>query len=334
MGRIYHIDHHTRYVYASVVNTSQHVAWLEPRALPFQQVHSYAIAIDPPPARELRRADYFGNAVHQFQLLRPHGELSVVTHSEVEVHPRRTAPLDPAASPPWDEVRRSLRESPADRSVAEFLYQSPQTTGAPEIATYARQSFPDGRPVLEGAIDLMHRIHHEFIFDPAATNPATPVSRVLEERRGVCQDFAHFQIACLRSLGLAAPLCQRLHPHRPAAGAGAPDRRRRVACLAVRVLPGSRLGRSRSDQRRGRRRSPHHRGMGAGLQRRHAAARRAPGRRGASALRRRQRRARRRGPARSVSRRSQAAPRGRPRCTAVSAVRRGLHALQIPHVRA
>ena len=108
MGRIYNIDHQTRYVYASVVNTSQHVAWLEPRPLPFQTGALVTIAIDPSPARELRRADYFGNAVHQFQLLRPHGELSVVTHSEVEVHPRRTAPLDPAASPPWSEVRRSL----------------------------------------------------------------------------------------------------------------------------------------------------------------------------------------------------------------------------------
>ena len=133
MGRIYRSDHQTRYVYASVVNTSQHVAWLEPRALPFQQVHSYAIAIDPSPARELRRADYFGNAVHQFQLLRPHDELSVVTHSAVEVHPRRSAPLDPAASPPWDEVRRSLRESPADRSVVEFLTSRRRRPAPPRL---------------------------------------------------------------------------------------------------------------------------------------------------------------------------------------------------------
>ncbi|MGC4081882.1 MAG: transglutaminase family protein [Vicinamibacterales bacterium] len=58
--------------------------------------------------------------------------------------------------------------------------------------------------MLEGAIDLMHRIHEEFTFDATATSVATPLTRVLEEQRGVCQDFAHLQIAALRALGLPA----------------------------------------------------------------------------------------------------------------------------------
>lgn len=204
-GSTYDIEHETRYAYATTVATSQHVAWLEPRGVAYQRNVAYDLAIDPQPLRVLRRLDYFGNVVHYFEVLQPHVELRVTSRSVVHVSPRETQ-VQPGASPEWEHVRERLRHRHGQTAtdISQFVFESPQVASSTDISTYARRSFPDGRPMLEGAIDLTHRIYSEFTFDPAATTPATPVAKVLADRRGVCQDFAHFQIACLRSLGLAA----------------------------------------------------------------------------------------------------------------------------------
>jgi transglutaminase-like putative cysteine protease len=202
---LYRIEHHTRYAYESPVATSQHVAWLEPRPMPDQVNRNWTLAIEPAPKRLVRRRDYFGNVVHLFELLRPHLELSVVSRGVVEVHrPEVALPL--SDSPPWEAARAQLSHPAHDatRLAAEFVFDSPQVAPDPDVAAFARSCFPAGRSVLDGAVALMHRIHDEFTFDPDATTPTTPVSKVLAERRGVCQDFAHFQIACLRAMGLAA----------------------------------------------------------------------------------------------------------------------------------
>ncbi len=115
-------------------------------------------------------------------------------------------PVDPARSPGWEDVSADLayrRAAPAHEA-HQFAYRSPYVVGSPEIEAFARQSFTPGAPLLAATLDLMHRIHEEFTFDTEATTIATPVSRVLDGRHGVCQDFAHLQIACLRTLGLAA----------------------------------------------------------------------------------------------------------------------------------
>ncbi len=202
---VYRIEHETRYVYGSTVATSQHVAWLEPRPDRRQRLTSYALHIEPAPLHVVRRVDYFGNVVHQFEVLRPHLEMRVISRGVVEVDEPSGA-IEPGRSPAWEAVRADLdRADCADtRLASEFRFESPQVVWSDEIRTFARASFPSARPLVEGAMALMQRIHDEFTFDPTATTPATPVSKVLEERRGVCQDFAHLQIACLRSLGLAA----------------------------------------------------------------------------------------------------------------------------------
>jgi transglutaminase-like putative cysteine protease len=201
----YRVEHSTRYVYAAGVSTSQHVAHLRPRALPAQHVAWTAVEVAPLPARSSRRVDYFGNAVDQFTVLQPHQELTVRGASLVEVDPP-AVPLDAAGSAPWEEARDALRFRPgaAPSPAVELSHASPYVERGALAAEYARPSFPPGRPVLEAAIDLMGRIHRDFRFDSAATTITTPVRRVFEERRGVCQDFAHLQISCLRSLGLAA----------------------------------------------------------------------------------------------------------------------------------
>jgi transglutaminase-like putative cysteine protease len=202
---VYRIEHETRYAYEAPVATSQHVAWLEPRTLPRQVLRSYALTITPQPLRLLRRLDYFGNVVHQFELLRPHLDMRVVSEGILEIQAPDALPA-PASSPAWEDVRDQLRQARTldARLVSEFAFESPQVAIDHNIATYAQSCFDGGRPLLEGAIALMQRIHSEFTFDPTATTPATPVSKVLADRRGVCQDFAHFQIACLRAMGLAA----------------------------------------------------------------------------------------------------------------------------------
>jgi transglutaminase-like putative cysteine protease len=205
----YRIEHETRYVYSSSVSTSQHVACLRPRELAWQHVRSHALTIDPAPARVAHREDYFGNHLDHFELLRPHRELQVFSHAVVDVHPRAAAPPDVDLSPPWDSpIGAAVSAAHADAVMAiddeQFAYASPYVVIAPELERFARVSFPPGRSVLGGAIDLMHRIHAEFRFDPSATTVTTPVTRVLAERHGVCQDFAHLQISCLRALRLRA----------------------------------------------------------------------------------------------------------------------------------
>ncbi|HXJ81783.1 MAG TPA: transglutaminase family protein [Candidatus Methylomirabilis sp.] len=205
MGAFYSVEHETRYTYASSVSTSWHVAYLYPRVMPRQRVPWHELAVDPRPARSSRRVDYFGNTVDQFTMLGPHTVLRACGRSLVEVFPARTA-IDPGLSPPWEEVRDALTYVTGTRpsEATQYAYPSPYVTLDPELDEFARASFPRGRPLLAGAIDLMHRIHAEFQFDPSATTITTPVSRVLVERRGVCQDFAHLQISCLRGLGLTA----------------------------------------------------------------------------------------------------------------------------------
>jgi transglutaminase-like putative cysteine protease len=205
MPSSYRIEHTTRYVYTSPVTMSQHMALLRPRELPYQHVRFHELHIEPTLATRDSRIDYFGNHVCQFQVLQPHSTLVVTAESVVDVT-GRFEQLDVTRSPRWDEVSRELtrRAGVIPANVAAFAFPSPYLPTPPQAESLARRSFPSNAPMLVGAIDLVHRIHQEFTFDPAATTVTTPLARMIEDGRGVCQDFAHLAIACLRSLGLAA----------------------------------------------------------------------------------------------------------------------------------
>jgi transglutaminase-like putative cysteine protease len=205
MAATYRVEHDTKYVYGTPVATSQHVAYLRPRSLDYQHVHRHELRVEPGPASSARRVDFFGNLVDQFQILRPHSRLLVSAESIVEVL-ARPSEEDLEVSPRWEEVSRELmlRAGTIPPSVPQYAQRSPYVLDSCEMAAFAEPSFPAGRPLLEGAVDLMHRIHDGFDFDPQATTLTTPLARVLEERRGVCQDFAHVAVGCLRSIGLAA----------------------------------------------------------------------------------------------------------------------------------
>jgi transglutaminase-like putative cysteine protease len=113
---------------------------------------------------------------------------------------------DPKSTPPWEDVRDrfALGQPPWWLEARQFGYPSPHVPIADELRNYAQPSFPAGRPWLVGVLQLTERIFKEFQYDPAATTVNTPVATVFKNRRGVCQDFAHLEIACLRSLGLPA----------------------------------------------------------------------------------------------------------------------------------
>ena len=151
-----------------------------------------------------RRVDYFGNPAMFFAVQEPHRELVVTAAHLIELDtgaaagPRRIAALGGGARP------AAGRPAPATLEAYQFVFGTRFTPPSPELAAYAQPSFAAGRPILEAVLDLTARVHRNFVYDPRATTVATPLNEVFAKRRGVCQDFAHLEIACLRSLGLAA----------------------------------------------------------------------------------------------------------------------------------
>jgi transglutaminase-like putative cysteine protease len=134
----------------------------------------------------------------------PHKELVVEARSEVLAKAKPDPPGEPA--PTWEEVAQSLPSelSAAGLEAYQFAFESPRIRARPEFAAYALRSFTPGRAMPEALLDLTARIHSDFRFDSRVTNVRTPAEEVFRRRRGVCQDFAHVQIACLRSINLAA----------------------------------------------------------------------------------------------------------------------------------
>lgn len=200
----YRVTHRTLYAYGQPVLRCHSEARLQPRETTRQACLRSEVAIDPAPEQRAERRDVFGNRVLYFALQEAHGALAVTATSEVDVTP--TAPLDLEATPPWEALRDSLAEQ-ADaesRSARQFALDSACAAAAPDAAAYAGPSFAPGRPILAAVHDLSRRIHREFRFDPDSTTVSTAVAEVLVQRHGVCQDFAHLAIACLRSLGLPA----------------------------------------------------------------------------------------------------------------------------------
>jgi transglutaminase-like putative cysteine protease len=204
-GSLYWVEHETRDVHSRRASTSRHVACLKPRPSPRQTLKEYDLTVEPTPDEVTERIDYFGNTLHQFAIMAPYVEMRVLSRSVVDVRARSES-IDADASPPWEQVEqleRFTRGRPVHTD-AQYRHPSPFINFDGSLAAYARPSFAPGRPFVAAAIDLMHRIHHEFRFDPGATTIKTPVTRVLAERHGVCQDFAHLMIGCVRALGLPA----------------------------------------------------------------------------------------------------------------------------------
>ncbi len=199
---IYRVSHRTTYKYVYPVSVGNHVACLKPRSFARNQVVRNTLHIYPAPVTRTERVDFFGNPLCFFTVQEPHKELVVESKSEVVI----TTGASESPSPPWEESAQSLAEdhSPDGLAAYQFQFESPRVRQRPEFAAYALQSFTPGRPMREALRDLTARIHRDFHFDSKATDVRTPAEEVFEKRRGVCQDFAHVGIACLRSINIAA----------------------------------------------------------------------------------------------------------------------------------
>lgn len=199
----YSVRHRTTFVYEQPVSVSHHVLHLTPRNSDSQQLLSSTIDVDPRPTMISEGTDYFGNAVQYLTVSELHERLTIEARSMVRISDGGDQTVPP--SPPWEDVRRTLRASERPALEAyEFVFDSPYAAATPEIAAFARESFRPARPVLEAALDLTRRIYTEFEYRGGVSDVSTPVADVLSMRQGVCQDFAHLQIACVRSLRIPA----------------------------------------------------------------------------------------------------------------------------------
>ena len=201
---IYRVVHVTEYAYADPVATSHHLLHLAPRDTDRQICRHDALSVSPGPSSQAERLDHFGNRTTYFEVQEPHRQLIVESRREVELLP---LPSPPAGGGPEWETARDLVRQPTDTTLldaCEMTYASPFVRMSDDVAAFAAPSFPRRRPLLDAVADLTHRIHVDLAYDQAATNVSTPVDEVLRLRRGVCQDFTHLEIACLRAMGLPA----------------------------------------------------------------------------------------------------------------------------------
>lgn len=206
-GAHYRILHDTHYHYSAPVSLAQQLAHLWPRESPWQRCRSRQLSVSPEPTRRVDDLDVFGNPLTRLAFERPHDELKVSARLDVTVLPRPALQL--ADSPTWEQVRLELsysgkRLGVEELEAARYRFESPYVNLKQGFVAWADDCFVPGRPLLLAVQALMAKIFSEFTYDAAATQVATPLAQVLEEKRGVCQDFAHLMLACLRSRGLAA----------------------------------------------------------------------------------------------------------------------------------
>ena len=198
----YRITHQTHYEYAETVSLCHNQARLIPRSFFTQTCLNSHIAINPQPASFRERKDFFGNRTAFFSIEQPHNILSVIAKSDVHIASQTQLTSDM----PWETVHHILKNTtdPTLLSVRQFVLDSPKVGTVPELTKYAAPSFTKNRPLIEAISDLTQRIYNDFEYVPGFTTISTPLSDVFKHRKGVCQDFAHLAIGCLRAMGLAA----------------------------------------------------------------------------------------------------------------------------------
>lgn len=203
----YRVTHATTYTYATPVSLSQQLLHLLPRASPRQHCVTHTLHISPTPTRRIDSIDSFGNPLTRLEFDRPHAKLSITSEMCVDL----VAPsLGGSTSPAWEDVVALLAYHAGSTptagilEAARFRFESTYVRIKSVLADYALDCFTPRRPLVDAVFALMQKIHREFAYDPEATKVATPLLEVFASKRGVCQDFAHLMLACLRSLGIAA----------------------------------------------------------------------------------------------------------------------------------
>jgi len=201
----YQIRHITRYKYAERVTRCYNLAHVVPRDTDRQRCIKTTVSVSPTPTRAQKRTNYFDNIAYHFEIQKSHTELEITADSEVQVEERNHVNnLDLGAT--YSDVLAFLRDTltPETIDARQYLLGSTMIEISADLAEYARPSFAPDRSLKSCVSDLTARIFNEFAYDPNSTTVATPLADVLAQKRGVCQDFAHFQIGCLRAMGIPA----------------------------------------------------------------------------------------------------------------------------------
>jgi transglutaminase-like putative cysteine protease len=203
VSTLYEVRHSTEYTYAEPVTASYGQLHILPRELSGQRCLRAGVRVSPTPETYRERIDFFGNRVSSFVLHEAHTMLNVTATSVVEVDDHAAA-LSLFSEQAWETVRDAAHSGAVGYEVSQFLLDSPLVEARDSYLDYARASFPARGGILEAISSLTHRIHSDFEYKPGSTMVSTPLAEVFEQRSGVCQDFAHVQIACLRAVGIPA----------------------------------------------------------------------------------------------------------------------------------
>jgi len=201
--KMFGVSHTTRYEYESPVVHAHHNVHLAPRPLQFQRVSGFSLEVSPEPSSLYEEYDYFGNRSHLVEILSEHDALVVTAKSYVGLR-ERDAPEGLSARVTWEEAAERLAADRGLVEISEYRFDSPLVRAHTLLAAYAAAAFAPGRSLVEAVTAFNRQIFEEFTYDPRATDISTPLAQVLRDKRGVCQDFAHVAVGCLRSLGLAA----------------------------------------------------------------------------------------------------------------------------------
>lgn len=212
--RRYCVTHTTRYRYQDSVSLAYNEVRLTPRNLvtPLYEQHCEAstLSVTPEPTTCDSRQDVYGNVVHHLSFSKAYSEMVVTARSEVV---RRSAV---SADVLIDHLRERLggmrcadlrlRAPVWDKGILvnALTLPSPLIPQLPELKSYASRFFHEGREALDMLLELTRAIYQEFQFQAGVTTVSTPLAQVMAARHGVCQDFSHVMIGCLRSVGLAA----------------------------------------------------------------------------------------------------------------------------------
>ncbi|PLX91906.1 MAG: transglutaminase [Desulfuromonas sp.] len=199
----YRVRHLTGYRYSDPVQLCRNEACLLPRNTPHQRCLDSRLEVVPLVTEIEERRDFFDNRLHFFAIQTPHNSLSITAVSTIDVEVDQTG-YALGAQIPWEQARMGLTQTGELLNSAPYMYNSPHVTASAALADYAIPSFGAGRSITDAVDELMQRIYHDFTYDPEVTNVSTPLTEVLANRHGVCQDFSHVAIGCLRSIGLAA----------------------------------------------------------------------------------------------------------------------------------
>jgi len=199
----YRVRHLTGYRYSDPVQLCRNEACLLPRNTPHQRCLDSRLEVVPLVTEIEERRDFFDNRLHFFAIQTPHNSLSITAVSTIDVEVDQTG-YALGEQIPWEQARMGLTQTGELLNSAPYMYNSPHVTASAALADYAIPSFGAGRSITDAVDELMQRIYHDFTYDPEVTNVSTPLTEVLANRHGVCQDFSHVAIGCLRSIGLAA----------------------------------------------------------------------------------------------------------------------------------